>query len=263
MYQSMKAAYQSGIPLSTASLARTSLSQVLLRTQLLSSDSIKKALIPNLPNRKPFLIIVTDSAEKDYEKRLVQKSKFLVRHENVSFYELPLAALETVYQEPQKPKAAALHAIPANVVYETFAQKPSDKWLFRKGAFFAENGPAVLFEGTLPQASANLSYEFSAWVNATVAVGIPTIKLEELNTANEVINQQSINLRGATEIYKDWLRASIIFKIQNPKNRIKITAEGKNILADELLIKPVKQPVYFYSENQQQLIRNNYPVYQP
>ncbi|MBK0404211.1 hypothetical protein I5M27_14540 [Adhaeribacter sp. BT258] len=263
MYQSMKGAYQSGIPLSTASLARTSLNQVLLRTQLLSSDSIQKELLPQLPNQKPILITVTDSAEKDYEKRLVQKAAFLTRYKNITLYELPLATLKTVYREPEKPAKDALQLLPANVVYETFSNRNSAKWLYRKGALTAETGPAVLFNNILPNASDSLTYEFSVWVNATAAIGIPTIKLEEINARHEVVNQQSVNLRGATEIYKDWLKTTIPFRLKNTQNRIKITAEGKNIVADELIIRPVKQPFYFYAEDQKQLIRNNYPVYQP
>jgi hypothetical protein len=263
MYQSMKGAYQSGIPLSTASLARTSLTQVLLRTQLLSSDSIRKELLPQLPNQKPILVMVTDSAEKDYEKRLVQKATFLARYKNVALYELSLAVLKTLYLEPEKPEITTLQQIPNNVVYETFAGNNSPKWLYRKGAFTAKNGPAVLFNHVLPHASDSLNYEFSIWVNATAAIGIPTIKLEEINARNETLNQQTVNLRGATEIYKDWLKATIVFKLKDRQNRVKITAEGKNIVADELIIRPVKQPFYFYAEDQKQLIRNNYPVYQP
>ncbi|MFC5270801.1 hypothetical protein [Adhaeribacter terreus] len=263
MYQSMKGAYQSGIPLSTASLARTSMSQVLLRTQLLSSDSIQKELLPQLPNQKPILVMVTDSAEKDYEKRLVQKAKFLARYKNVALYELPLAALKTVYLEPEKPKKAALQHIPNNVVYETFSGRNSAKWLYRKGALVAKKGPAVLFNNVLPNASDSLAYEFSVWINATTAIGIPTIMLKEINAQNNVVNKEIVNLRGATEIYKDWLKTTIYFKLKDKRNRIKITAEGKNILADELMIRPVKHPFYFYAEDQKQLIRNNYPVYQP
>ena len=263
MYQSMKGAYQSGIPLSTASLARTSLTQVLLRTQLLSSDSIRKELLPELPNQKPILVMVTDSAEKDYEKLLVQKATFLARYKNVALYELPLAALKTLYREPEKPEITTLQQLPKNVVYETFAGSNSPQWLYRKGAFTAKNGPAVLFNQELPRASDSLFYEFSIWVNATAAIGIPTIKLEEINARNETLNQQTVNLRGATEIYKDWLKATIVFKLKDRQNRVKITAEGKNIVADELIIRPVKQPFYFYAEDQKQLIRNNYPVYQP
>src|SRR5690606_34773421 len=110
-------------------------------------------------------------------------------------------------------------------------------------------------------ASAGIDYEFSVWINVTIVIGIPVLKLEEINATNQVVNQQTINLRGATEIYKDWLRATITFQLKNPENRIKITAKGTNIVADELLIRPVTQSFYFYAEDGQQLIRNNYSLH--
>lgn len=260
MYQSMRVAYQTGIPLSNASLSRTSLYQTLLHTQLLSSDSLKKELLPLLPNRKPILIVVTDSAEKPEEKRLLQKATFLVKEKQVSFYELPLAVLEKVYRSPAT-AAATPPARARQVVYETFGKERRAEGLFNQGAFKAETGPAILYFNRLPFAADSLPYVFSIWVNAAPAVGMPVIKLQEYSNLHGVVQEHSVKLRFGTEIYGQWVKATIPFTLISARNRIKITAEGQQIVADELLIRPASQDFYFWSARKKELIRNNYPAY--
>ncbi len=89
-YHAMKLSYHTGLPIAATMLSRTSFSQTLQITQLLSSPHIEKQLLPEL-NDEPFLILKTGPLLAE-EKRLIRQASLIEKKEDFSLWKLEVDA---------------------------------------------------------------------------------------------------------------------------------------------------------------------------
>lgn len=89
--------WQTGLPSTAAMLTRTALWQTLKQLQFMSEPYRTATLLADLPNQKPFLLIV-DTKYRDHlglkQDHLSNVATFLAEKDNLLFYELPLDAYQ-------------------------------------------------------------------------------------------------------------------------------------------------------------------------
>ncbi|WP_026464079.1 hypothetical protein [Adhaeribacter aquaticus] len=266
----MAASIQTSLPLINGMMSRTSLEVALKTIQLLSNNIIQKELIDYFPSDKPILLIVVKGDLQYFEKDLIQKGELIFISNSLSLYKLPLSAfkennIEKEYKEFLERKDSLYKT---NVIYTTdssssyiysgFNNNKSTKFLFTEGALTAKVGPLQLYKGLVPNVkSGNKQYVCSVWVNLSAKSPLGNLKYIQTNELNQIVDSKDIAISNCIEIYKDWVNVSFSFKLQSPNNKIRIFIEGKDIIADEFLVRPSNHKIYMITP-QKYVIFNNY-----
>ncbi|MBA9077691.1 hypothetical protein [Rufibacter quisquiliarum] len=271
LYHAMRLSLQTGLPLATVMMARTSQAQVLAQTQLLGSDLLAKSLLPQLPTQKPFLVAVTNEALVENEEQLRLKGQFLFKTDSLSFYRLPLAALA---ETRKSVVAAAFQKDSAHLVKAgSFYLNRSAPFVWnglgwqRAGGVFGvgekrvEKGPLFLFNGPLP-ASPDSVWEISVWGNAQSERNLPVLYCSQLDAVGNVLAKTKVDGKDSFEIYGSWVKLALTVSKVAPGQRLNVWLEGKDIWASSFLLKPAGVDVY-WSVSPQNLLFNNYQVLCP
>ena len=272
VYESMRASINLQLPIVSNMMSRSSVSQSAKVVQLLSTQLITKEILTDLPSQKPFLIIESKEPLSMPEQTLRNKGRKLYENNEVILYELPVSALQTsmanktaVTFEKNKDTFAFNGNIFTTypntpVVIKSFNSAKLKNGLFDSGAAYAEKGTLVLFDGIIPKVTDTVELEVSVWKNINKAGSAGVLVYRQYNESGTKIEEKIALLKETTEIYKNWQRPSLNFKLINRKNRIEITIEGDRSIIDNLMIKPINSDVYYYTKDNLNLIYNNYLI---
>jgi hypothetical protein len=243
-YESMRASLQTGLPLVSASLSRTSQSRALAVLQLLTDEVVPKTLLNDFPSRKPLLLLVTNDALQPVERQLVTKARLLLRTDRVTLYSLPLEAFEAAPYRQAALAAAATTPPRPDVVRQSWPRQASVASPLGTGTFKG-TGLTTLFTGSVPQASDTVHYELSVWVRTQGLETLPLLKVQELAAhSDQVVAEQEYLASATTEIYRGWLRPAIQMPPHAPGNRFRVLIQGDLFEVADLLIRPAYTPVY-------------------
>ncbi|HSI91160.1 MAG TPA: hypothetical protein VK927_08585 [Adhaeribacter sp.] len=271
VHETFRASLSTGLPIAANLMSRTSVSHTMQLQQLLSSPLIDKEVLKKFPNRKPLLLLVTRDELTAAEQRLVSKGTKLFENERVALYELPLEKLASERQDAvsefqkKQPELKAGNGMltagkTANIVYQSFDNKTPEKGFHQAGAITLNKGNITFFEQPMPSGADTTVYEASVWINAKNKFGLPVFQYKQFTPTAELVEQKDIFLSKTTEIFKDWVRASVTFRLQHPDNKLVFSFEAEDLIADDLLIRPLNQDVYFYTDKGKRLVLNNYPL---
>jgi hypothetical protein len=243
-YESMRTSIETGLPLVSASMSRASRSRSAAVLQLFSDDVIPKEVLKDLPNQKPFLLLVTPHPLSKAEHNLIRKARLLVTDKRASLYELPLSALNA---EPAR--KAALNALAAYVPRPDVVRVQS--WPHPSGhaplgnPSVAGSGSLVLWNGTVPQAQDTTTYEASVWVRSVGMESLPVLHLRELDgTTGQEVRNQEILVARAVDVYHGWLRSTLTTRLQHPNNRLEVYIDGEKFEVADVLVRPAYADVY-------------------
>ncbi|PJJ48479.1 glycosyltransferase family protein [Hymenobacter chitinivorans] len=270
-YEAHRLAVATGLPELSTYVSRPSVEHMLRHVQLLSSPLVEKTLLQKFPSDKPILLLVTTDALTPAEQRLVSIATRLVTVENVTLYELPVAALGATSLAQERAKAAALlptlpqrpgglyTSTDRGVVYESFADKPDRRGRLAPGALYEpKEANTVLYDGPLPTPTDTARYEASVWVNGKLDYGYGVLRVKQFN-GNSEVSDHAVDGRLTTEVDGDWVRLQVVFRPAPGVNRIQVIFGGRDILADDLLIRPLTTDVYWYDSRRQPVL-NTYPL---
>lgn len=262
----MLAAYQTGLPIASGLLSRTSLSQSLRLAQLLSNDYLEKEILQEFPNRKPLLVIGVDDAPlTENEAGLIKKGIKLGTRDNISLYRLPLEALASkgpalarewqMIRDSLAPTAGTWYQSDTTwmlwedwqeTAHEGFAGKTLDK----------EQGPLEVYRGAIPDTGV---YELSLWVEANLGHdGFPVVFLKELGDEGQTLNLWEVNPKFQTDIYRNYVMGRIAFDVSRPGNTFVAYVEGYDIRLASLLIRKKNTDCYYQMPSGKGFIYNNY-----
>jgi hypothetical protein len=258
------------LPLLTMFTGRSSVGETLRLTQLLSSPLISKELLRQLPSAKPILLLVTPQPLSLAEQRLVALAHRVAGNDHVTLYELPIEALAatTLASERQKaatllptltPQAGLATSTGKRAIYQDFVESPDRRGRLGTGAFFeAKEGFSMLYNGPLPMPADTGRYEASVWVNAQTAYGLGNMQVKVYHQG-QLLSTQAADARHTTEISGDWVRVAVEFRRPAEADRLEVLYESRDLLADDLLIRPLDTDVY-WRDTRGQLILNGYPL---
>ena len=274
IYQGDKAAATTGLPLLATYVSRASVGQAMQHIQLFSSDMVPKELLAQFPNNKPILLLVTPDYYTEGEQRLIKLAHLLVQTPEASLYELPIAALAATALPrariladsllPTLPvRAGGLRATtPAGVVVQSFDQAPDRRGRLGAGAYYqAADGFSTLYDGPVPAPADTGRYEASVWMNGKSDYGYGNMHVKVYNAKGEA-TEAVVDGRKATEVLGNWVRVIVPFRVTPGIVRIEVIYQNRDLLADDLLIRPVNTDVYYYvgTGSHRRLIKNTYPL---
>ena len=274
-YQAYKLAVSTGLPLLASYIPRASVGQVMQHVQLLSSALVPKTLLAAFPNNKPLLLLVTPDALSEAEQRLVRLAHLLVQGPEGALYELPLAALRATALAHERTKADSLLptlplrpgglrvTTPAGVLLQGYDHAPDRRGRLSPGAFYApKEGFATLYDGPLPSPADTGRYEAGAWMYAKSDYGFGNMQVKLYDAAGQELDHQTTDARHTTEVLGDWVRVVVPFRRTPRAVRIEILYDNRDLLIDDLLIRPVNADVYYYTGTgrHRQLVKNTYPL---
>ncbi len=274
-HQSYNAAFVTGLPLLANHTTRASAGASLRHIQLLSGPLLPKPLLASLPSAKPLLVVVGNGYLSPPELRILTLAKLLYAGAEGALYELPVAALAATTQAAEQARATALlPQLPVRpdglrctttkgVLLRTFDNGTSRLGHLAPGAFH-EPLPkySVLYDGPVPMPADTGKYEISVWINGKTAYGVGSM-LARQYVGVEVVDQQAVSALPSTEIDGDWFRVVLPIRMRPGVSRLEVQYENRDLLADDLLIRPVDTDVYYYSRPGQprSLSKNTYPLY--
>ncbi len=274
-YQAYKMSATTGLPLLASYIPRASVGQVMQHIQLFSSELIPKTLLAAFPSQKPILLLVTPDALTEAEQRLVRLGHLLVQAPEGSLYELPLAALGATSLARERAKADSLLpalparagglrvTTPAGVIVQGYDSAPDRRGRLGAGAFYApKEGFSTLYDGPLPMPADTGRYEASVWMYAKSNYGLGNMQIKQYEAGGREIDHQTADARHATEVLGDWVRVVVPFRRAPTAVRLEILYDNRDLLVDDLLVRPLNTDVYYYvgTGAQRQLIKNTYPL---
>ena len=274
IYQADRTSALSGLPLLACYVSRASVGDAMQHIQLISSDMVPRELVPHFPNNKPILLLVTPHDLSAAEQGLVQRSKLLLQTPEVSLYELPIAGLAATALPRELAKADSLlphlpmrpggvyATTPAGVLVQSFDNAPDRRGRLGAGAHYkAEDDFSTLYNGPLPAPADTGRYEASVWVNGKSDYGYGNMRVKLYNAQGQS-GEAVIDGRKATEVMGNWVRMVVPFRAAPGTTRIEVIYQNRDLLADDLLIRPLSTDVYYYvgTGRQRRLVKNTYPL---
>ncbi|MBW8050536.1 MAG: hypothetical protein FVQ77_09395 [Cytophagales bacterium] len=279
LFEACKASYNTGLPMVSGFMSRTSISQSLKQAQLISSDLIKKDILKDYKSDKPLLLITTNETLNIAENKLVSNSQFIYKNDIVNIYKLPLGAFKDKLAETRlffknckdslyKSKNYLSLQQTKSIIIRNYDDKQADHTLFGSGALYKENGEIEIYNQTIPLNKEKQLGKFdpmtlnaSLWFYADNQFSaFPLLKYFQYNQDNQIIEQVDINPKFSTEIYKNWVRVDHIFTLYNKNNRIKFLIIWDHILVDEFLIKPLDVHVFNHIDKNGSFVMDNYLI---
>lgn len=284
-------AYHTRLPMLNAYLARAPITKSMQVGQLFSDSLIEKVALPDFDDQRPLLTVVFNyptlplNAQESY---LVRQSEWIASCGDVDFYSTPLSAFDTNTQpildrfkkkEGLKPfkinnnnfwisynasKASTNDSLPF-VMYNGFEDETSE--LFHAESSYLGKGAAQindetwidLYNAPIPSDDTLI---LSVWLEVDYVEMFANLYHEVYNTAGNLVYQNGFNSANYTNYDNGWLRVDAEILPQPSEYHQRLFLKNpKQIVADELLIRPKNVDVY-YVPNTETLMFNNFKIEQ-
>ena len=273
--QSYNLAFTTGLPLLANHTTRASVGSAMHHVQLLSSPLIARTLLTRLPSEKPILLLVTPGNLTPAEERIQGLARQLYVSSEGALYELSVAALAATALDTERAQAVQqLPRLPLRpdglrcttnkgVMLRNFDDVPNGVGHLLPGAFQERAQKfSVLYDGPVPAPADTGKYEISVWVNGKTAYGLGNLQAKQY-VGSDQVDHQVVSAMNLTEIDGDWLRVALLVRIRPGVTRLEVLYDNRELLADDLLIRPVDTDVYYFAQpgEPQSLSKNTYRLY--
>ena len=269
--KSLTLSSQTGLPVTSALLTRTSLSHTINQLQLVTEPYRLPKILEDFPNEKPLLMAWDERSfqeEKDKYAHLLEGALLLHEKEALRLYELPLETFQKRIDDRktrwlnEQQQADTLYAInnflttqdKSNFIYLPFDDQHSENKYFGKGAYkglIREQN--ILFDGVLPNCDTSATYILSFWMFIQEDLR-PRSILEWVASdpaTGQVVDQHKIPVRTLVKAFDNngWALLETYFKPRSGKHQFKASIyneqlKEQDLYVDELLIRPVSQQLY-------------------
>jgi hypothetical protein len=272
--------YHTGLPLVCANLTRTSVPESKNIVQLVTADFYNKAIEPDLPDSRPFLVIRTNDPLTAYEEMLFRKCKPVYQGSGISLFRLEKTALfndssPEVYAEYLKRKSGLivkdrfLLSDSSFLFYDDFEQRQSGQPFRGKGGFQSEKkNKNVLAEFAPGTFESGKKYIAGAWMynGRPDALNLYfRFIIEEYDESSDTWESTTHFPDQSETINGDWSLVEGEFTVKNPENRIYIVTIGTKdakgpLFVDDLLVRESGTDVYSIEGQGNILFFNNHQI---
>ncbi len=265
--EGMKCSYHTGIPLIQSFSPRLSFSQALSSIQLLADSAIFKSRLDDM-NQKPVLLVCTKQELNEQEKNLTSKANVFWEDKYITMSTLPVSAFKTDHNNWKNsvdsitPKLNCENGICTDInhraiYHNSFENLKSENSFCGEGALFKRRGEVEVFNGKMHVDSGKVEISFWLYFD-TRQYDMPQPILRAFDNKGEEVLKMKFNNREVHDVYQNWVRISKDIDVRNDLT-YQITAKGKYITIDDLLIKPVESNVLINKFKNKQLF-NNFPL---
>lgn len=264
---------KTGLPLTAVAMSRTSLSQTSKNVQIVLEPNEPLAILKDMPNKKPFIVMAEEALLNEDEKYILSNSEYLFKSTEYSVYKLKYEDLAALYQKKSKEaedyyKAAKTYMVNGCLSTDSvcrfvkldYDSVSTDIHFRGKGAKVAE---AIyyhdLYYGKMPSIMPDSAYSVSFWMYDHE---------KDLNLrsgfAVECVDSNGTVYGGIYATAKDYIKriegkwilieGTVILKHTN--DQIKVTLWNTHLLAgdklayDDLLIRPKSVDVFVEKGNE-------------
>ncbi len=257
--------YHTAIPTLCAILTRTPVEASKKIVQMISPAFYPKAIKPDMPNSKPFLIIRSPGTLTSYESQLLEKAKFVGSFDELSLFSLDYSDLfantANEYFDVFKKIKPNLHQRNSFLLsdssrffyYNDFENRESTLAFRGKGAYqgikkgkntFTEFAPGTFETGK--------KYDFSLWMFNGEKDALNLwfrVLVEEYNPATNQWYSTTFFPDQSEVIFGDWSLVEGEFSVRSAQSHVYIVSKGKEnskagLTADDLLITAAGMDVY-------------------
>jgi len=206
MRQSWQCAWETGLPIITSAMSRTSVSQSLDMVQLLSDPWIRKKRLDHMDDR-PLLLLVGREEKRRIpaENRLVTLATSLGPVNDVDVYILPISAFENIEPVPEI----------SPIISASFENGDDAFSLSGKASFLSEETMEMFytFQDTFTSRGV---LEFSAWTRLGPRTPFfANIRHEVANTAGNVVLRDDFNRYNIPihNVIGNWVETKFYFSV--------------------------------------------------
>lgn len=244
---------KTGLPVIGFSMARVPLKTAMLTVQLASHPITPKKIVNYFPNKKPLLLLVSDTLNLTTgELDLIKRSKILLKDTAYRLYRLEIENINKTADEFKN----ILHSNTTNS-YAIYTPLPIDT---------ASKNPYPYYKyftlATLPaRAFKNFkdSIEFSVLTQKSGKFwGIPEILFEEYNKDGNLVSRYSSENKENYNITGQYIRLHYVFKPKDFSNTIKISLYAREFNFTSILFNEVNKPFYHKLPNTNLQCYNNF-----
>ncbi|UCG26642.1 MAG: hypothetical protein JSV24_06580 [Bacteroidales bacterium] len=261
------ASLKTGLPTTGVLLSRTSIGQSYRNIEMMLEPYRDPAVLADMPNRKPFLILAMKCGEiSETEKNLLSESEFLTGNDRFELYSIrynTLARLaerkrDEVLQEYKELRLIEKDGFMVtdslcDFYYNGFEEAGSNR------AYYGEHGYEgdlaeynTVFWDSLPWAGGDSVYVCSFWLDNARKDLLPrsTIEFALTDSSGELIHAEYKNLGNLyTLLDGEWALLEHTLISGTPGNKLKITIwnhdlRKEKIFFDELIVRPSTQHVF-------------------
>lgn len=258
---------QTGLPLTSAMLTRTSLSQTLNELQLVSEPYRTPKIFDDFPNDKPLLLFWDDVRVKEFGPKfshLNQRAELLYANDWLHLYELPLASFNCRIADKLNAVSTEMDTLmrrdhnwmcsdsSSQWLYQSYDIQAAEQVYFGGGAFTGNMGHWNRLVDTVWQNDYTGELTISFWQYLNMDRSARTILswIEyDADTGAELFRQERIS-RQNTQVFDDrgWALIEYTLPKQKANSRIELIMRSDDkktgpVFVDELLIRPAEVSV--------------------
>ncbi|GAB5554029.1 MAG: hypothetical protein Sapg2KO_36200 [Saprospiraceae bacterium] len=285
--KSLTLSIQTGLPVTSAAITRSSRSQTLEQMQLATEPYRYPTLLDTLPNQKPLLMLLDqreyEKEKERYEHLLDGATLIYSKGDRLRLYDLPLNSFEKRLEK-------RILEVNTSVAQDTtlnwednFAINTDSLGYFynsmddQKGTrhYFGEGGYEGLLKNnntfdipSLVNQKAEQDYELSIWLYiADDRRTHASFTLSEYDQNNQLIRQNSVQGFRAIDLFDNngWAMLEMDFKPAAADSHFQLTVSfprlsKASVSLDELLVRPKKLDVYSKKNNYVWKNNRHYPM---
>jgi hypothetical protein len=239
-FWSIKWSYETGLPLVNFNMPRASTQNCSDILQLLSSPFISKKYPELITDKRPFLLLISDTAKLvSAERDIIQEAKLLYSSPlGYQLYRLNikdllrakaqlLKALNNDYLASKQKMDSTSKLIDFNYSFEDFE--------YFKGDYLKND--VVVYEGSISVKPDSL-FEVSMWGTGSKNFwGSAAFRIEQFDSNNTRVEERFSSENQDIDIVKKWYLLRLQTKKLHPKNTFRITASGHRYQYCNLLIR--------------------------
>jgi hypothetical protein len=218
---SMKASWQTGLPLVNVMLSRTSLAQTCNSIQLLSDSSIHKKIIAAM-NQKPLLVLAFGNQFTNAEKQLLQKAQKLYDAEGIGFYQLVPSRLNS----QQNANTQQLDSLAATTKSAYYIQKFFNYQTPWNGQLVVQTQKeSIIAKESLAGFASNDTLELGLWVKIDNHLdALPVLEYQLLDSNQQLLKTEQIGFKAQQQILDGMvlLQQSIVLPQSNSTLTVKL-----------------------------------------
>jgi len=270
--------FHTALPNVCASLTRTPVEASKKIVQMISPAFYPKAIQPDMPDSKPFLIIRSPGTLTSYESKLLGKANLMGDFDEFSLYRLDYSDLfantakeyfdefEEIKPNLYQRKGFLLSDSAGFFYYNDFENRKSALTFRGRGAYLgAKKGKNTFAEFAPGTFETGKKYDFSLWMHNGEKDALNLwfrVLVEEYNPATNQWNSTTFFPEHSEVIFGDWSLVEGEFSVQSAQSHVYIVSKGKEnskagLIADDLLINAAGMDVYrlqgdtlFYNNHQ-------------
>ena len=229
--------YQTGLPLTSIVMSRSSISNSLKIIQLSSSSYVEKEMLSDLESEKPFLIILQNDRVELFQD-VLERSNFIIKAGDFSLYEISIDSLRLVENLNIKEYEKASNIIESNGIYLDF-ENETEEGLLSDGCLLID-GDFEVFEIDITLQDTS-EFGLSLWYKILPdKTDVPYFNLQALDASYKI--QADHHFRDwdmqRVEVIDDWIRLKKSFEVGPDDKYLRLIAHGQHLHLDRVLIKP-------------------------